>query len=366
MAGHTYEGTVGIYTSWTYTIEVPSTSANITKINSVSSDNLPSGMVCTASFEYGKIYVTVYGTPTYPYMTSTAHYMRVTVNYTYRFMSTSTTTANADFYDVYVMTIAHIIAYNGNGATGGSTNSTIVVTNWPMGSANVTFASNGFTAPSHYHFGGWRINNTGTVYQPGNTYEVAGGATVTAYAYWVIDSHTVTATSGGNGSVSGGGTYNYGSTATLTATPNANYRFDHWSDNTTTNPKTFTVTGNVSLTAYFVLDAVQVTGASNGNGSVTGSGQYNIGSTATLTAVPDTHYKFIKWNDDTTANPKSFTVTQAVTYTATFGWAYPNIPVKVNGDWVDSKPYVKVNGDWVQVTKAWVNDNGTWKEIQLE
>ncbi len=54
------------------------------------------------------------------------------------------------------------------------------------------------------------------------------------------------------GSVTGSGTYTYGSTATLTATPtNSNCSFSHWSDNSTANPYSFTVTSDVSLIAYF-------------------------------------------------------------------------------------------------------------------
>lgn len=258
----------------------------------------------------------------------------------------------------------HTIYYNANGGSGSMGATT--VTDYNSGNTNVTFASNGFSAPTGHYFAGWRINNTGTVYLPGNSYPVGGNGSVTAYAYWLPNSYTVSLTAGTGGTVSGGGTYNYGSSCTITATPNTNYKFTKWSDDNTSASRTFTVTGNVSLTAYFELDAVQVTGASNGNGSVTGGGQYNIGSTATLTAVPDTHYKFIKWNDDTTTNPKSFTVTQAVTYTATFGWAYPNMPVKVNGNWVDGTPYVKANGSWVQAKKVWINDSGTWKESTLK
>ena len=53
------------------------------------------------------------------------------------------------------------------------------------------------------------------------------------------------------GTVSGGGTYEEGATATVTATPKSGYKFTRWSNGNTTNPYSFTVTSNVSLTAYF-------------------------------------------------------------------------------------------------------------------
>ena len=65
--------------------------------------------------------------------------------------------------------------------------------------------------------------------------------------------YTVTVSSANTsmGTVSGGGEYEEGTTATVTATPKSGYKFTKWSDGTTKNPYTFTVTKNVTLTAYF-------------------------------------------------------------------------------------------------------------------
>ena len=52
--------------------------------------------------------------------------------------------------------------------------------------------------------------------------------------------------------------------------------------------------------------------------TVTGSGTYEHGATAELTATPATGYEFVKWSNDETANPYSFEVTEDVTLTATF------------------------------------------------
>lgn len=75
---------------------------------------------------------------------------------------------------------------------------------------------------------------------------ISQGTTPTQYTI------TVNSANSSMGSVSGGGTYNSGSTATLTAIANSGYRFDHWQDNNTQNPRTITVTGNATYTAYFV------------------------------------------------------------------------------------------------------------------
>ena len=80
-------------------------------------------------------------------------------------------------------TYTHTIFYNANGGGGYTEFSRVTDTN--SGNTNVTFASNGFTAPAGHYFAGWRIDNTGTVYQPGNTYAVGANGSVIAYAYWL-------------------------------------------------------------------------------------------------------------------------------------------------------------------------------------
>ncbi len=125
------------------------------------------------------------------------------------------------------------------------------------------------------------------------------------------------------GSVTGSGTYASGATATLAAVPSENCFFVKWNDEVTDNPRTVTVTKDVTYTAYFAEetdDTFSVTVKSNNEawGSVSGSGTYASGATATLAAVPSTNCIFVKWNDEVTENPRTVTVTQDVTYTAYF------------------------------------------------
>lgn len=53
-------------------------------------------------------------------------------------------------------------------------------------------------------------------------------------------------------------------------------------------------------------------------GSTTGSARYWEGETATFTAIPNEGYKFVKWSDGNTDNPRSFVVTGDVAYAAVF------------------------------------------------
>ena len=53
-------------------------------------------------------------------------------------------------------------------------------------------------------------------------------------------------------------------------------------------------------------------------GVVTGGGEYKSNEKATLTAIPNEGYHFVKWDDGNTANPRILTVTGDITLTAIF------------------------------------------------
>lgn len=53
------------------------------------------------------------------------------------------------------------------------------------------------------------------------------------------------------GTVTGDGLYDYNAEVTIEAVPNSGYRFVEWSDAVTTNPRTFNITTDVTLTAIF-------------------------------------------------------------------------------------------------------------------
>ena len=137
--------------------------------------------------------------------------------------------------------------------------------------------------------------------------------------------YTVTVNSNNEawGSVTGSGTYASGATATLAAVPATDCFFVKWNDDVTDNPRTVTVNKDITYTAYFAektSETFTVTVNSNNEtwGTVTGSGTYASGATATLAAVPATNCLFVKWNDEVTDNPRTITVASDITYTAYF------------------------------------------------
>ena len=72
-------------------------------------------------------------------------------------------------------------------------------------------------------------------------------------------------------------------------------------DSTTKNKYTITVSAN-----------------SSSYGTVSGGGTYEEGTQMTLTATANSGYRFVRWNDGNTDNPRVITVTQDESYTAYF------------------------------------------------
>ena len=125
----------------------------------------------------------------------------------------------------------------------------------------------------------------------------------------------VTATAGG--SVTGGKLYLEGTDATITATPAEGYHFVRWSDGVIDATRTFTVTTDITLTAEFAINVYNVT-LNAENGTVTGVGEYEHGTTANITAVAAEGYHFVKWSDGDTNATRTIKVTSNVTLTAEF------------------------------------------------
>ena len=150
-----------------------------------------------------------------------------------------------------------------------------------------------------------------------------------------------------------GGTYIEGSSVQLTATANTGYNFTQWSDGVTTNTRTVTVNADASYEAQFALQQFTVTTnvTPAEGGSVTGGGSYNYGSTATLVATPNAGYEFVEWNDHNTNSTRVVTVTEDVTYTATFQLQSHAVTVNVDDP---SHGTVSGGGSYIHGTEATV------------
>lgn len=106
-------------------------------------------------------------------------------------------------------------------------------------------------------------------------------------------------------------------TATLTAEPAEHYYFVKWSDESAENPHTVAVTESKTYTATFARKPIVTVNAEHG--TVTGDGEYALGTTTTLTVTPNYGYVFAGWADiASVANPRTVTVNGNLNFTALF------------------------------------------------
>ena len=239
-----------------------------------------------------------------------------------------------------------------------------------------------------------------------NFNEVQNSWAIRVYTAIPTGFHVDTEVAGWNGAeigddhVIGGGAYNAGSNVTLTAVPDSGHAFVYWlwrnGDDSTAewqqvsdNPVTFTVNRNVLYMAYFAdtasLNVREVTTEIAGwNGTeieddhVIGGGTYAVGSSVTLTAVPDSGHCFKYWqwrsSDIPNAewqrvndNPVTFTIDSDVTYKAYFADnAYIQIRTnnfslgRVHGSWSDYTSEYLAVGSTATITAEPIN-NGVFR-----
>ena len=108
---------------------------------------------------------------------------------------------------------------------------------------------------------------------------------------------------------------------TIWARAKSGYRFSHWNDGDTNNPRQIRLMHDTLFTAYFTSsEQCTVSVSSNTTmGHVDGGGVYYIGDSVVLTAVPNViNYHFVQWNDSVTANPRIFVATQDTSFKAFF------------------------------------------------
>jgi len=239
-------------------------------------------------------------------------------------------------------------AYNGSG-----TAQTIALTTLSSGDLIVDSFAGGFTAngsgkSATVDSGQTQLLNAQNAVGilSASSYEIAGAAgsvsvgwtdvvsrlaySAVAFAPATVASYTVTATA----SPSNGGTvalspsqtyYPSGTSVKVTATPATNYVFTGFSGGLTgtTNPQTFSVTGNTSITANFTVGTCTLTiNQSGSGGSVTPSSgsTYPCGTQVQVTATPNSGWTFLGYSGGLTGSTAQQTITMNgnQTVTATF------------------------------------------------
>ena len=169
----------------------------------------------------------------------------------------------------------------------------------------------------HCHFVEWSNGASGLVQQFDVEKDTAFNA---AFA---IDTHSLQATVADStmGVATGTGTYDYATAVTLTATAAAGCYFTGWSDGVTANPRILTIGGDTVVVAQFGRlqeFGITVVPSDEARGTVEGTGRYQSGTEATLSATANEHYYFSQWSDGRTDNPRRVRVIADATYTAVF------------------------------------------------
>ena len=226
--------------------------------------------------------------------------------------------------------IDSITFYNNNGGTQTTYYTVTVLANptsggtvtgsgtFPSGSTTVISA----TANSGYHFVQWNDGNTEAIRTITVTSSVTYTATFEADVYYQVTALSANSTMG---TTTGTGQYLSGSTATISASANTGYHFTQWNDGNTSATRSFTVTSNVTYTAYFEANGstdtyytLTVQPNNSTMGVTHGGGQYLAGTQATISAVANNGYHFVRWQDNNTDAERTVTVNSNATYTAYF------------------------------------------------
>lgn len=161
-----------------------------------------------------------------------------------------------------------------------------------------------------YTFAGWSptINSTATA-----------DATYTAFFDQTVNQYTITFVNH-DGTVLQASAWEYGTTPVYSGTTPTKpadaantYTFTGWDE--TISP----VTGDKTYTAQFSNATNTYVITVNGtNGTTTGGGTFQYGSSQTITATADECYIFEKWSDGDTNATRTITVSGNTTYTAIF------------------------------------------------
>ena len=167
------------------------------------------------------------------------------------------------------------------------------------------------TANYGYHFTQWNDGNTS------NPRRVVVLQDTVFTASFAPNQYTATCAVNDNtrGSVTTtGGNYNYLTQLTFTVVPNTDYHFLRWSNGSTDNPITFTLTKDTVLTAILVGLTANVN--DNTMGTVSHTKPSNL--VEVVTATPNYGYHFVQWNDGNTDNPRTVILTGDTTLSAVF------------------------------------------------
>lgn len=202
-----------------------------------------------------------------------------------------------------------------------------------------------------YTFINWTLNNEVVGNNSTISFTVAG--TAEYVANFELNSYEITASvePANTGTVSGAGTYDHFSTCTLTATAATGYHFVNWTlggEEVGTEPElVFEVSGPASYVAHFAINNYAITVAAHptNGGTVTGGGNFDHGTTVTLTAVSADQFIFVNWTKDneevSVDSIYVFTATEEGLYVANFERVMVTQHTEIHDGWNWYSTYIE-------------------------
>ncbi len=250
----------------------------------------------TGTYEYGQnVTLTATASNGYSFSGWLENGTMVSSSQTYTINAIDADHALTAKFDIDQYTVTATVNPNGSGTVSGAGT-------YNTGDTATLIAS----ANEGYTFANWTEN--GTVVSSNTTYQIQNiGDDHSVTANFTLNQYTVSldVNPNGSGTVTGTGTYNFGSNVNLTATPTTGYQFVNWTDGATvvSTNASYTIGGireNISYTANFskIRYEVEATANPQNSGTVTGTGTYEHGTNATLTATPATGYQFVNWTEN--------------------------------------------------------------------
>ena len=208
---------------------------------------------------------------------------------------------------------------------------------------NVTLQANPAT---NYQFVNW-TNAQGEELSTNEIFSfVMPEQNVQCFANFALDQYNVIASviPQNSGAVTGTGLHGVGTQVTLNAFPAENYHFVSWTNLSgvvVSNSSEFTFfmpNSNITYFANFALDQYSVTLNRNipTGGTVSGSGNYAVGASVTITANPAVNYHFVSWTNTqgevvSTESTYLFTMPASnLTYRANFALDQYNLSLNIN------------------------------------
>ena len=162
------------------------------------------------------------------------------------------------------------------------------------------------TPLGQFEFYNWTENGEEVSTQPTISFNAYDHRNLVAHFVTTI-SIAATVQPEGSGAISGAGTYNFTDPVTLTATANTGYVFVNWMENDTV----FSTEPTISFTAYvnrtfvanfdMIMHHVGVSSNLGAAGTVSGGGDYQEGTLATVLATPNTGFDFVRWTENGTS-----------------------------------------------------------------